>query len=557
MKKKIIIYLLILIVVIGAIGYWYYQKKTFSKEILKLEILGPETVKMGEKIEYTLKYKNNGDFTLEEPRLVFQYPDNSLIDDGKTIVPKDLEDIYPGQEQTIKFPARLLGKENDLKVAQASISYRPKNLSARYESKTTLTTKIEFIPLTLEFDLPSKLESGKDVQFSLNYFSNIDYLFSNLRIQVEYPAGFEFSSSEPKGLEKTDWEILSLERAKGGRIKINGKLGGETGDRQAFKAKIGIWQEGEFILLKETDKEIEIIKPLLYISQQINGASNYAASPGERLDYEIFFKNIGTSPFENQYLIVRLDGEAFDLSTLKAKLGEFRQDDNLIIWDWKQVPELRFLDIQDEGEVKFEVKLKESWPASESTANQTVIKDKVNISQINEEFQTKVNSKLEISQKGYFQDEVFGNSGPVPPQAGQTTTYTIMWQAKNYYNDVKNVKVKATLPQGVELTGKIFPQEESTRFSFDSQSREIVWVVGNSEVLKAGTGVLNQSPGVSFQISLTPNSNQKGMVLPIINEAKITGEDQWTEKTIEGKALLINTTLPDDQVITDHSGIIR
>ena len=549
-RNKITIFLILLVAVAGVTGYWYYQKRIFSKEVLKLEILGLESVQMGEEIEYTLRYKNNGDFTLNDSKLIFEYPEYSLVEDGKIRVTKDLEDIYPGQENILQFKARLFGRENELKIARAWLSYRLKNLEASFESETTFTTKIEFIPLTLEFDLPSKLETGREIQFSLNYFSNIDYSFSDLRLTVEYPEDFEFLEAEPRGLEKNEWEIPFLKKAEGGRIKIKGKLKGEAGEKQNFKAKLGMWQEGEFILLKETEKEIEAINPLLYISQRINGFSDYVASPGEELHYEIFFKNIGATPFENQFLLARLDGSAFDLSTLKAGSGEYKSNDNLIIWDWKKVPELRFLDVQDEGKVEFEVKLKEDWPFSESEIN-AVIENKVNISQISQEFQTKVNSRLEVSQKGYFESEIFGNSGPFPPKVGETTTFTIIWQAKNYYNDVKNVKVKATLPQGVELTGKISPQEQSSKFSFDLQSREIVWVVTDGEVLGAGTGILNPAPNVAFQVALTPGSGQ-GEILPIINEVRIEGEDQWTEIVIGNIDGEIDTTLPDDPTVTEE-----
>jgi len=462
-KNKVTIFLLLLAVVAGVAGYWYYQKRIFSKEVLKLEILGPESVQMGEEIEYTLRYKNNGNFTLKNSKLIFEYPEYSLVEDGKIRVTKDLEDIYPGQENTLQFKGRLFGKENELKVARVWLSYQLKNLEASFESETTFTTKIEFIPLTLEFDLSSKMETGREIQFSLNYFSNIDYSFSDLRLEVEYPEDFEFLEAEPQGLEKNEWEIPFLRKAEGGRIKIKGKLEGEAGKHQSFGAKLVMWREGEFILLKETKKEIEVISPLLYISQRINGVSDYIASPGEELHCEIFFKNIGTTPFENQFLLARLEGSALDLSTLKAGSGEYKSNDNLIIWVWKQVPDLRFLDVQAEGKVEFEVKLKEDWPFSESEIN-AIIENKVNISQISEEFQTKINSKLEISQKGYFQDEIFGNSGPFPSEVGKTTTFTIIWQAKNYYNSLKNVKAKATLPQGVDLTGKIFLKNNLQNF---------------------------------------------------------------------------------------------
>jgi len=542
MSRKVLFSLILIAIGIVLIGYWYYSGQVFSKSILKLEILGPDAVQMGEEFEYTIRYKNNSDFTLEEPKLTFEYPEYSVGEDGKNRVIKVLQDIYPGDEQFVQLKTRVFGKENDLRTAKAYLSYRPKNLSASYESNTTFTSKISLVPLTLEFDLPTKLETGREVQFSINYFSNINYSLSGLKLIIEYPEKFEFSDSDPKTLEKTEWEISSLEKAEGGRIKINGRLTSQAGEKVTFGAKIGIWQDGDFILLKEARVEVETIEPLLYISQQINDSADYIASPGETLRYKIYFKNIGTTSFENLYLINKLDSLVFDLSTIKFSLGEARVDDNLVIWDWKQISSLRNLDVQEEGEVEFEVKLKDEWPISYTQPNSTIVKNKVNISQISQEFQTKVNTRLVILQRGMYEDNgVFGNSGPTPPAVGQSTTYTIEWQVKNFYNDVKNIKVRATLPQGVVLTGKISPDTEISKFSFDSTSREIVWTVASD--LTAGTGVSNTPPNVFFQVSLTPISSQVGTTITLVNKPKITGEDQWTNQNIIWEGQVLDTTL--------------
>ena len=311
-----------------------------------------------------------------------------------------------------------------------------------------------------------------------------------------------------------------------------------------------------FILLKETAKGIAIVKPSLYISQQINGNPKFIASPGDLLHYQIFFKNIGEELLTNLFLITKLEGKAFDFTTLKAPQGNFEPGDNSIIFDWKRVSKLQFLDAKEEGEVEFWIELKEEWPITGPEDKNPVIKNKIYLSQATEEFITKVNSKLAVSQKGYFEDEVFGNSGSIiPPQVGEITTYTIMWQAKNYYNDVKNVKVKATLAENVELTGKIFPEDESNKFAFDSQSREIVWETGD---LKMSQGVAGTSaPNISFQIAFTPDETQRGSTPELISEAKITGEDTWTGVTLEATAPAINTTLPDDPTITEEMGMIK
>ena len=556
MKRKLITFTIILTLILAATAFWYYRKNIYSKEILKLEVLGPEKVELAQELEYTIRYKNNGNITLEEPKLIFEYPKNSIVveeenSSGNSLrQERKLDDIYPGQERTFRFKARLLGKENEAKVAKAWLSYRPKNLTARFGSNTTFTTVIKNIPLTFEFDFPSKIEPGRNTLFRLNYFSNTDYPLSGLRIKIEYPASFEFLESRPKSLGENEWEIPLLNKAEGGRIEISGILQGEVQESKIFRASLGIWKEGEFILLKETVRGIEIARPSIFISQQINGSPQYIANPGDYLHYEIFFKNTGEKVLENLFLVVRLEGEAFDFDKIQPGLGVFQKDSSSILWDITMVPQLRFLSGMEEGKVEFWIKVKEDLGG----AKNPTLRDKVSISQAREEFVTKISSKLEIVQKGYFADEVFGNTGPMPPRVGETTTYTISWQVKNYYSDVRNIKVKTTLPQGVELTARIFPEEESSRFAFDSQSREIVWSVGD---LEKGKGVSIPGPNLSFQVSLTPNQVQKGDTPEIINTTEITGEDNWAEMTLRATTPPIDTTLPDDLSITDEQGVVQ
>jgi hypothetical protein len=540
--RKIIIIVIVLALLLGVAGYWYWQRNPYSKEILKLEILGPDNASASNEIVYTVKYKNNGDLRLEEPRLIFEFPEYTILEQGLSrrieIGSEELGDIYPGEEKTFQFKGRLLGKEKEVKTAKAWLSYRPKNLQASYESTTSFSTIIESVPLTFDFDLSSRVEAGRDFKLSLNYFSSLDYPLTDLGIRLEYPAGFEFISSDPAGLDKTEWEIPLLNRAEGGRIEIQGRLSGELREQKIFKALIGIWLDDEFIVLKETTRGTEIAKPQLSLFQHINGQSNYTADPGDLLHYEIFFRNISGEPFQDLFLVLTLDGDGFDFDTVKAQSGEFQQGDNSIIWDWRNVPRLKFLDRGREGKVEFWINLKEDWSSGEKDA---LLKSSVLISQIKEEFETKVNSKLDISQQASYQDEVFGNSGPIPLEAGETTTYTVIWQVKNYFNDLKNVKVKAKLPSNVRLTGKIFPQDQSSNFAFDSGSREIVWMVGD---LEAGTGVFNLGPNISFQVALTPSSSQRGTNPIIVQQATVTGEDQWTESFIQGQDDSVKASSP-------------
>jgi len=355
----------------------------------------------------------------------------------------------------------------------------------------------------------------------------------------------------------TLWGILSstlypiLNKTGGGRIEINGKLIGETFEQKVFKVQLGIWKDDQFIVLKETQKGVEIIKPSIYISSQINGSQNYIASLGDLLYYEIFFKNIGDGAFENLFLAVQLDGDAFDLNTIRITSGENRNGENTILWDGRNISALRFLESGEEGKVEFWVKLKNDLPNNSQNKNLSV-DAQVSLGQVRSMFATKINAQPAISQRGFFSNTVFQNSGPLPPKAGEATTYTVSWKVSNFYNDLKNVKVKAVLPSQVRLTGQINPSD--ARLTFDQNSRELVWEIGD---LNLGVDNSIQGPELSFQISLTPDQSQRGQFANLVSEAKISGEDTWTGMVVEKTMPGISTNLIDDPTITDSQKIVQ
>jgi len=542
MFKKIITILIVLLLIVGGIGFWYLNRNTYSKEILKIEVLGPERTKVGEEIEYIVKYRNNGNVRLEDPKLVFEYPQYAEIPENREkrveLSSKEIGDaIYPGEEKTFRFKTRLFGKKGEDRTAKASLTYSPKNLNSSYKSVSSLTTIIEEVPLSFEFDLPSKVESAQEFTFQINYFSNIDYPISDLAVKVEYPDDFEFISAEPTGIEKTTWNIGLLNKAEGGRIEIIGNLRGDVGDRKIMNAKLGIWREDDFVHLKEITKGIELIEPSLYITQQINGNPKYVASPGDMLHYELFFKNIGDDPLTKAFLIFKMQGDAYDLSTLKSDKGDFGEGDNSIIFDWRKVSKLQFLEAKKEGMVEFWIELKDDWGMEGENDKNPILTNQIYLSQVEKEFEIKVNTKAELVQSAYSEkpedstiddEEIFENSGPHPLEEGESSTYTVVWELKNYYNDLENTIIKATLPEDVEMTGNIYPEEDG--LTYDSDSRELVW---DAEKVEAGTGFTEDSRKIAFQLEITPETEKSEYTL--IEKGEIKGSDQFTEKDIEQK----------------------
>ena len=520
MQKFVLVFLLVATAALGAIGFWFWQKNSTSRADLKLEILAPDEATLGEEILYTVKWKNMGDVGFENAKLTFEYPSGALPSEGAEMRKiTDIANIAPGQEGSMQFAARLFGKKDDVQEARATITYTLRNITANLRAETSTSTVLAVVPVNFELDMPSRMESEQQFAFTLNYSSNSAYPLSNLRITLEYPAGFEFRSASPSPIGEKEWNIGALNQAEGGRITVTGALHGNVQEAKLFRATLGSWKEGKFTLLRDNSKIVQIIEPRLFITQKINGSSDYIANAGDTLHYEVFFRNSSDRPLENLSMVVSLDGKPFDLTSIRADGGNFKPGDNSISWRPSDVPQLRFLGRGEEGKIEFWVDAqKEFRPVSPQEMN-FVLKNSVFLSDAKEDFTMKLSANPGVEQR------IIGDATPGAPQTEKF--YIVEWKATNAYNDVGNVRVKATLPAGVEFADDVQPREAVV--TYDSVSKEIVWTVAD---LPAGTGYFGEFPAplITFRVRVT------NRVEKIMGEARITGEDRFTNRSVTDTA---------------------
>lgn len=509
-QQKIILYLFLVAVFLGVVTSLYFRKNSYSKDLVRLEILAPSEARAGEEVNYIVKYKNNGSSRLEDVNLIFEYPKHSIpVGFDSRRINKEIKDIYPGEEDSIEFKARLFGRKGDGIESKVLLTYRPKEIKAFYESESSSITRISEAPLSLNFDLPSKMVPGKKIDIVLNYYSDLEWALSGLGIKLKYPSGFVSSGKE-------EWEIPVLNKAEGGRIETEGRVDGEPGDRISIGAELGVWIDDQFIVIQEEDDLVKLIEPEIVINQRVN---DFSPSAGEQLHYQVFFRNVGDSSFKDLTLVSKLSGP---FESLEASRGEIGGDS--IVWDSRHSSRLTELRPGQEGMVEFRVNPKENL------GRNPVLENKISIMDMEESFETKLSSKLSLDQNVYYEDDVFGNTGPIPPEVGERTTYTVSWVAKSENNDLENTKVKAVLPEGVTLTGEIMPEKRKDNFTFDSKSREIVW--------SPGTLPANESKGLSFQIELEPESSQSQFLL--VENATLVGDDVWTDEGVQHSADAVN-----------------
>lgn len=529
MSRKTIFILIFFIIIAAILGFTWFQM-SYSKEVLKLEIWGPSKADTGESITYTVKFKNNGNVRLENPELYFTFPDGAITENGQKVVRLDSTalkgDIYPGEERSFQFKARLMGRTNEIKEAQARMTFQPSGLKTKNEVKTSFTIILGNVPISLNIQMPDQVANNKVFTININYTSNVSYPLNDLTIKVQLPPEFTLVSQKPKGIDN-EWNIPVLNEMSGGNIQLIGSLSGQDKDKKVFKAELGIWQNGNFVSLKEAVRNVEIIAPSIYLSQTINNSDAYAASPGDQLHYQILFTNIGQDALKDIVLISRLSGNYLDLNSVRVPIGNYQQGDNSIIWDSSQIPELNYLAPGQTGKVEFWVNVNKRWAINSQADINPVIKNTVTIGQNTQEFITKINSSLVAEQKIYNESKYFINSGPYPLKVGQKTYLTVEWTAKNYYNDMEGVIMKAVLSPNVNFENKIYP--EDMKISYDAGTQEVTCTIGS---LKAGAGFLSEASKCAFQVSIIPELNEDALITGAL---EITGNDQWTGKQISAQ----------------------
>lgn len=531
MKKRTILFLLILIAG-GIFAYLSWQDMSFSKEVLRIEILGSEKTTIGDEVEYIVKVKNNGNIRLESPELIFEYPQDSVSSNGdariRTMSSSEIGgDIYPGEERAFKFSAVLLGKEKDVKVVKASISFQPKDLKTRSEVSTTFTTILGETPINLSIEAPARVGTGKALSLKVNYSSNASYPLTDLTCYITYPSGFDFLYSQPRGIDNNQFDIPLLGGASSGRIDISGILNGESSEQKVFKARIGIWQNGNFILLKEVIKGIEISSPALYVTQRVNNESNYASSLGDELHYEIMFQNIGEQALRDLALITRIEEKYVDMESLEISGGRF--EDGSIIWDSKNSQDLAYLDIGQIGKVDFKIKVLPEIRIEDLDGKNPTIKNTVILGETRQDFLTRIESAVSVNQKFYTDNKYFENSGPYPLETGERTYLTIEWSATSTYNDVDNARIVTALPESITFENKTH-SNGGMEITYNEDTSEVACNIGS---IPAGSGNIKEPKVCAFQISIKPEISDEVIIL--LGPAQLYGTDQWTGQTLTAK----------------------
>ncbi|MBU2068433.1 hypothetical protein KKE13_02560, partial [Patescibacteria group bacterium] len=475
----------------------------------------------------------------------------------------DLPDLAPGQEKEIELLVRIIGLRGENQKAWVELSYQPVGISSQYTNVAEFISQVISVPLILDFDLPEKLVTGQDFDFSLRYLNQAEVSFDDIRIRIDYPAGFVFESANLNPLEDENNNVWSLGKLMAGeqsRISIRGNIQGKEGEVKSFKAQLGIFQNEEFTPYSETVGALQISNSPLSISQTVNESTNYIAQANQILTYQINYQNTTDIGIKNVVITSKLEGKVLDFTSLELGSGSFNGDTQTITWNASNVSNLALLGPYQKGQLSFSIRIKNPLPINGYSDKNFIVNNEVKIDSLEvplslkdieitgqSKMTTKIASQLTLQSQGYYYDDLITNSGPIPPKVSQTTSYTIKWRLVNTSNDLKNVKVIGSLPPHVNWNNRV----SGTGLTYNSQTGQIIWSVGD---LQAATGVLLPVKEVAFQISITPSLAHLGNLVELISQSQASGQDNFVDLALTNTDESIDTDLPDDLMISQQQG---
>lgn len=604
-NKKVVIWIAaLLLIILGMAFYSYYRGQfSFNAQEVEVVILGPEEIMSGEKIDYQIKYTNRTRTSLKNSKALLSIPEKFiLISSDKdfksepTVITWDLGELRAGETGIIGMSAKIIGFEGSEYSMDSRMLYTPSNFNSEFQSaneNSKIRIKITSVPFKLSISSSESVIAGGEIETAVNYENVSQTEFHKIGVRVLFPEGFIFNSSEPPPDRSENnsayWMFNEIEYGGAGKIEILGALNGKEGEIKKIEAilEAAETEDGLPVEYLKTESEIAITEAPLIISQTINGLTDYIARKNEELEYKIKYQNVSDKAIKGLVINSILEGqEVLDFNALKITNGSCDEQFK-ITWSAFNIPELAVLEPNQEGEVNFKIKLKDYFDIGGYEDKEFVIRsvatvksfnfnsESVNIGKIiaSNELVTPVSGGLFLKSAGYYNDDGrIENEGPIPPTAGETTTYTVHWYLNSVVSDIDQIKLSAVLPEKAEWTGKYIlngrvfneddfvennkeanSEKEKEKLVYYSDTREIVWEI---PLLPANTGIISPVKEIAFQIALTPDEEDVGKIMTLVGESVMTAHDQFTDLNLSGEAEAVTTEMLDDESIGEKEGMV-
>ncbi len=551
----------------GAAFVFLYLGKQVPEAAVKIQ--SRDFLEAGEEFTIPITFANTSKTVLREVELAIALPDGSLVQEEDGVerpaparIIKSVPDLAPGEEGSVQIATRLFGKEGDTISLQATLTYRPENIHARFSAVGEKQVTIASVPLALSWDAPDTVSQKQDVTLRAHVHSTARASLNDLWLRVEYPSGFSFASGDPKpDAENSLWKIGSIAPGQDATVTIRGVIQGGSGEVESFRGGVGVYNELTKIWQpwREASKELRIAVTPLSVEVAPREGRDHIIIPGQRMDAAVRYRNNSDVALKNISVSVAIEGDIADPASITAgDGGVFDLSQHAIVWGPGGTQKLQSVAPGEGGELTFGISIRAA-PAVRTAADKNLsvkIHAHISAASVPQELQgtqlgmddlleMKVQSVVLFAGRALFRASPIPGSGPLPPKVGAKTVYTVVWELRNFTNDLDNADVRASLPPNIKWEGVIYPKDAA--IAYDAASGEMRWRVGK---MTAGVGVLTPALIGAFQVSVVPASSDAGRVLTLIGESRFSAHDAFTGEDRQASVAPLSSETREDSLTT-------
>lgn len=567
-RKKLIIGLLIALVLIGGVLVFVGRRSLlFDASAVEIKLSGPKVTKTGEVVTFTVQYTNPNWVGLAASELTITFPETFHLTDttgwqvSRRQATRTLEPLAGRAHGQFIFTGNFQSFDQTSALLSASLRYGPNGLSSQAEQRSEWGVELERSLVVVTINGPPSVVSGQGVEYVVEYQNDSEETLDGGVILLEYPEGFTPTSfnPQPKREEKI-WGLPSLRSGMQGYISIKGVVIGRTGDSKRIVARLGREQgNGEFFTLAEVNKVTQVLAPPLTLDFS-SGQENQIVKPGQVVRFELNFRNEGSFGLRDLVATINLNQDWFDISGLNAPKGSrYAAEIGQLVLKAAEVPSLRSLEPGQSGEVAFSVPLRQDFAARGmrevalrviASLDSPDLPHAVNTESLiaRKEVTLKVQTEASATVNGYYYDDTYPNTGPIPPQIGAETTYTLYLSAGTTLNSLSEGKFTLNFPSLTRFLGVVNGDAAST--TFNERTGEFVWRAG------AITPGVSTTKTIALRIGVTPPPNTAGKEIEMVNRAEFSAKDNFTGVGLNVTLPKKTTALREDTRLTHDSGIV-
>ena len=541
---------------------------TISSQNIDLSIVAPALVDSGKTATVQFVIDNKNRIALQSMDIVIDYPDGTRsADDPTQSFTHDrisVGDLAPGAQAQKTSAAVFFGSEGSQQKVHATVEYQIAGSNAIFTKQADALLVIGSAPISLTINAPTEAIAGQTFDTSIVVTANATNAIPDVAVEVQYPFGFTVQSTDPvAGAGNTMWRLGALKPGELRTIHITGALSGAEGDMRVFHFAAGSESDPTNIHVSvpviSEPYTLTIRQPFVSGTLAINSkqGSLFSAPLGAAVQGSIDWKNNLTTTISNMQIVLTLNG-AVDPASVQGSNGFYDSAKHQITWDSQSNANFASVAPGASGSLQFSFSppaaaaqtsrnpradLNLGVRATRAGASGSAPETVASAAAASVQFA----SSATLSAHSLHSSGPLRNSGPVPPQVGQDTTYSIVWEVSNSSNSLANAAVSAPLPPNVKFVSG------GSEVDYNDSSRTVTWTLGD---VSAGAGYGSSARTTAFQVMITPSATQVGSAASLVGAAHLTASDRYAQTPVSADAPAA-TTLTADPGATRGMEIVR